>query len=350
MPLIRYGTRRVDFTVEGTGDAPPTYQALTALRTDVAERTRSFVPEACKDDTYLANSVVRLLEKDSKNSSIYRLLPLPVLGAITGEPGPALPVCMLSRLWWTAADVFDDLNDGSFDVARFGLSPSAATIASVACGTLLPLALIMRQELPATTRLDWIGQFISSNFSAANGQFADVASGVDAGSLGQVMDSYAAKSGAACARDVAMTAQLAGSDVATTEAWREFGRLFGVLRQLANDRKSLVRDVRDDEDLANGTQTLLLAEALATVPGHRRQAIRELSERARRDLTARTALRGQLIDHEVSGPYDSRVDEICRRLRETLAELAAPSRYRAAVEWMIDVSGEASKIQPLLRV
>nr|MDT0660934.1 hypothetical protein [Micromonospora sp. DSM 115978] len=324
--------------MRGLTDPPPTYEALSEQRTAVIEQTTAFVNDVCKDNPQLAGSVIRLLAADYKNVSIHRLLPLPVLGAITGDPGPAVPVCVLSRLWWTGADIFDDLNDGHFDVERVGMSPNEAMIASIACLTVLPTALIARQDLTAQMRMAWVGHLTDGNLDAANGQLADISSVLDAASLTDVMHSYTGKSGSACGRDLAMTAHLAGVDVATVAGWQEFGRRYGVLRQLANDRRSLCKDVRDDEDLANGTRTLLLAHALLGAPGDRQDRLRLLSERARLDLDARTELRGELTRADVAQRYDSYVTDLGRHLNQMVFDLAAPSRFRAAVEWMVDVS------------
>jgi len=330
--------------VRGITDPPPTYEALSARRADVVEQTTAFVDEVCKDNPQLAGSVIRLLEADYKNVSIHRLLPLPVLGAITGDALPAVPVCVLSRLWWTGADIFDDLNDGHFDAERVGISANKAMIASIACLTLLPSALIARQDLTAQVRMAWIGHLTDGNLDAANGQLADISSAIDADSLTDVMRSYSGKSGSACGRDLAMTALLAGVDAAAVAGWREFGRRYGVLRQLANDCRSVRKDVRDDEDLANGTRTLLLAHALVGAPGDHREHIRRLSERARLDLAARTELRGELTRPAVAERYDSHVTDLGRQANRMLFDLVAPSPFRAALEWMVDVSVESALI------
>lgn len=324
---------------------PPTYPALAAGRALVAERTEQFVRESCRERPHLAASVIRLLDADHKNSSIFRLLPLPVLGALTDDPEPALPICVLARLWWTGADVFDDLNDGDFSAERTGISAPEAAIAAVACLGLLPSTLIARSDLPPRLRGAWIERVNEGNLDAANGQLADVSAAVDLGSLLQVLDSYADKSGSACARDLAMTAELAGVDDSTVASWGEFGRTFGVLRQLANDRKSLTRDVSEDEDLANGTRTLLLAHALDAAQSERRRyALRDLSERARHDVAARAEVRRQLTSREVVLRYDAHVTRLGNHLRTELSHLAAPSPYRAAVEWMVRDSVDSSLI------
>ncbi|RMI32126.1 polyprenyl synthetase family protein [Nocardia stercoris] len=318
---------------------PPAYPELSAAQTRVVEQTIRCVDEICRRHPQLGSAVIRLLRTDYKNSSIHRLLPVPILGALTGETDPALPLCVLSRLWWTGADIFDDLNDGHFDPTRVGLSPGQATIAAVACMGLLPSALVAQQVTqPTAVRNAWIEQIADANLDAADSQLADISSAVDAGSVTDVLRNYAGRSGSACARDVAMTAELAGVTAAEVPLWREFGRRFGVLRQLANDRKSLLRDVRDDEDLANGTRTLLLAHALEGSTAQGRDEIHRVSDRARTDLAARAVLRDVLTHPDTTERYDAHVVEIGRQLKSTLVDLAAPSRHRAAVEWMIDES------------
>ncbi|MFI5998781.1 polyprenyl synthase [Streptomyces sp. NPDC051362] len=252
-----------------------------------------------------------------------------------------MPVAMLSRVWWTGAEIFDDLVDGDFDPGEVGLSDAQAGIASAACLMLVPQAMIEQQDLPDRLKAAWSQEFAVGSLSAAEGQLDDVSAGTGALSWAAVMRIYAGKSGAPYGRDAAMTAMLANVDEAAVRGWRAFGRLFGVLRQLANDRASATTE--GDKDLANGTRTLLLALAVEEADAREAQALKALSIDAMGDPEARVVLRQRLGRSRIVADYNRRVGVIHRRLSGLLAALAQPSEYRDLIQWMVDVSALDSR-------
>ncbi|MFE6904698.1 hypothetical protein ACFVFJ_49590 [Streptomyces sp. NPDC057717] len=310
-------------------------QALgTAVRTEV--------DLICADEPALHRAVVRLLEIDGSAVSPFRLLPFPLLGALTGNPDPALPVCVLSRIWWAGAEALDDLMDGQFDAETAGLAASQVTVASTACITLLPQELIARQRFPAAAETAWTHELTRATMRAAEGQLGDVAGSGKGPTWKNVMVGYAGKSGAAYARDAAMTARLADTETEHLNGWRSFGRLFGVLRQLANDRAA--HSAAQDTDLANGTWTLLLAHAAEFLPLAESRKLLDTYARAGHDLDVRQSVWSLLRRPDLANAYDQRMAILHGRLSVLLEKLAAPSRDRDLIQWMINVSADKAKL------
>ncbi|MDX3238309.1 polyprenyl synthetase family protein [Streptomyces sp. ME03-5709C] len=317
-------------------DISSAYRRLLGRQESISASLGSALDVLSGSQPSLAAAVRRLLDGDGSVHSPFRLLAFPVLGAISGDEEMALPVAMLSRVWWTGAEVFDDLADGEFDAAGTGLSGAQASIASASCLTLLPQALIAQQGLSARLTSEWTREFADASLSAAEGQLNDVSAGTGTISWSAVMRIYAGKSGVPYGRDAAMVAMLAHADDAAVRGWRAFGRLFGVLRQLANDRASAT-DIHD-EDLANGTWTLQLALALEESDPRDRQELASLHARAADDLSTRSMLRERLDAAGMAVAYGRRVEAMRRKLTGLLMALAGPSQHRDLMHWMIDVS------------
>jgi hypothetical protein len=308
----------------------------------VAADARVVVQEACADHPPLLEAVFQLLAHDGSQESVFRMIPFAVSAALTGDPAKALPVGSLSRLWWAGAETFDDLNDGKFDSRDAGLSSANATVASVVCITLLPQAAIGRGQFPTRTEYELTRELARASLSSANGQINDLSPIPGSYSWADTIGSYAEKSGAPYARDLAMIGHLAELDADALQGLRAFGRLFGVLRQLANDRAT--GSVEEDEDLINGTQTLLVAYAASVTSAAERTEFTSMQARARDDLRARRAFRERLHRADVVTGYNQRVDSIRRSMAKLLEQLAAPSSHRDLLGWMIDVSATAAKL------
>ncbi|MGW7047830.1 hypothetical protein ACWGDT_35110 [Streptomyces avermitilis] len=312
------------------------YQRLLAQQLSISASLRPTLDRLAEGQPSLAAAVGRLLDSDGSTSSPFRLLPFPILGAFALDEDLALPVATLSRVWWTGAEVFDDLADGEFDAADVGLTSAQASTASTACLVLVPQAMIEQLGLPERLRSAWSQELLAGSLSAAEGQLEDLSAGRGAMSWAAVMRTYAGKSGAAYGRDAAMTAMLASADEVVIRGWRAFGKLFGVLRQLANDQASASATV--DKDLANGTWTLLLALAVEGASTREAAVLEDLRVHAMNDLSARTALRRRLARSDILDAYKQRVGAIHRRLSNLLAEIAEPSEHRDLMQWMVDVS------------
>jgi hypothetical protein len=265
----------------------------------------------------------------------HRLLPLAIHGALTGDPSPAVSVCVVSTLWWAGAELLDDLAD----------QPSAANsvadmVVGIACLSAVPQLFIESLGLPAELRSQWSAELSQSSLRAAEGQIGDLAREPASLTWQRVMVSYSGKTGAAYERDAAMTCQLVGLEDEQTKGWRAFGRVFGVLRQLSNDHVHVAPEL--DEDLANGTPTLLLAHALGVASPGTRLRILQLRQAALRDLSSREGLRRLLNEPEFQEGYRQRLLAMRREAGSLLDLLTDPSEHRELIHFWIDAGVAAS--------
>jgi Polyprenyl synthetase len=323
-------------------EVTPMFGSLPALREPVIEAARSAVRQTCANQPPLRNAVLRLLDGDDSGNTVFRLLPAAVASAVTGDVSAALPVCVLSRLWWIGAETLDDLADGSFDAEAVGLSPKAATMAGLACFTLLPQAVIHQHGFDEPVERDLGWELVATSLHAVGGRIDDLTTGSNDYSMTRAMRGYRGRTGAAYARDLAMTGRLAGLGIAELAALRSFGRLYGVLRQLVDDR--VAARAEDEEDLTNGTRTLLIVHAVNAVPEADRDELVMLHRDARDDMAARRVLVDRLCEPDIAVGYDDRIDEIHRQLSTLLEQLAQPSDRRDLVQRLITVSAASAKL------
>jgi geranylgeranyl pyrophosphate synthase len=296
--------------------------------------------EICADTPVLRNSVLRLLHHDGSRSSLFRLLPWPVAGALGADPNDSSLSCVLSRLWWAGAETLDDIIDGDFAQKGVSLSPTQATIASISCLTVLPESVVARQGLRPELERDLRRDLTECSQQAAEGQIVDVLpSTFRTASWKSVMRSYAAKTGAAYARDVVMTARLIGSTEEDIYRWRAFGTLFGVLQQLVNDRVGLTAD--ETGDLAQGVATLLVAHTAEACSPSEREQLRLMAEEARSDEDARQELLRLLKDPDNLAGYNARIESIAGRLSQLWqTSTDGDSEYSHLAQWMLRTSME----------
>ncbi|MFI1036031.1 polyprenyl synthetase family protein [Streptomyces sp. NPDC020951] len=290
--------------------------------------------------------MLKLLDADSSAVSHHRLLACPITGMLAGDPGLALPVCVVSRIWWAGAETLDDLLDEQFDTGSAAMTRAAATVAGAACITLLPQAVVAEHGYAKDLETLLTRELTQGALHAADGQLADLSeSSRDSFSWKQVMTSYVGKTGAAYGRDAAMAAHLAGASASESRGWRTLGRLFGVLRQTANDRAYPTAE--QDADLRNGTRTLLLAYALESAEPYEAETLVKWSDAARHDMTARQELWDRLHGPAVAHGYNRRLRRIHGHVSGLLEQLAPPSTQRDLLQWMIDTSVVDSKVNPL---
>ncbi len=312
----------------------------------IVKTARSLAVDACLNHPQLRDAIVCILDSDSSQWNPYRLVPLVMLDALTGDPSPAEPICVLSRLWWAGAETFDDLTDGKFDSETAGIPLTSATIASIACMSLLPQAIISRHGFPEPLERALLSELVSTSLDAASGQLADLSPSVDGYSWKQSMRGYVGKCGAPYARDLAMTGLIAGTDTEHMVGLRLFGKLFGVLRQLANDRAEV--DPAEDEDLANGVHTLLIAHAATVLPDAERAALIALHVRARDNVDDRRDLMNRLRAPDIATGYNRRIDDLHGLTSTLLEQLVDPTEWRDLIQWMINGSAMTAKLVPLV--
>jgi len=306
--------------------------ALSTWEEQVSQRLHAVIDDACAVLPSLRAAVADLAVDDVP----YRLLAMAVHGALTGNPAPAMPVCVMSRLWWSGAEALDDVADDpsgrGWSACSFGKTLTAAT----ACLVLLPQVVLDREVLATEIRQDWQRELTMACLQAADGQLADLSEDDGDFSWSQVIASYRKKTGAPYARDAVMAARLTTADPQTLRGWRAFGSLFGLLRQLHNDAASATSE--KDEDLANGTRILRLAVALELSRPAVREILLELRRRARSDPAARAELRHRLDEPGIANRYTARIDTLRQHACALLDRLAAPSSHRDLLHRLVHTS------------
>jgi hypothetical protein len=324
-----------------TIDVTPVFRDINGMSSVVSALARQMVGQVCAAEEVLRWSVIQILERDQVGASPFRLMPLAVAGASGLRPTDAVAVGAISRVWWVGAETLDDIADGEFDSAYLGMSAAQAMIACTACLSLIPHKAAEMYAPSARLAAAWTGELASSSLQCAEGQLRDLARADDAVSWKQAMRAYAGKTGAPYARDAAMAALTAGLPGEQLRGWRSFGGLFGVLRQLANDRAG---DGADHADLANGTPTLLLAHTFEHATGPERDHLARLREAAAGDRAQRQRLHEELAGPGLAAGYNGRIDAIGGRLAALLDRLAAASGYRDLLHWMIRASADQGKL------
>jgi hypothetical protein len=326
-----------------TIDVTPALRDINGMNPAVSTLARDAVGHVCGAEELLRWSVTQILDRDQVSASPFRLMPLAIAGACGLRPADAVAVGAISRVWWVGAETLDDITDGEFDSARMGMSAAQAMIACTACLSLIPHKTAEMYAPSARLAAAWTGELTSSSLLCAEGQLRDLARAEDAVSWKQAMRVYAGKTGAPYARDAAMAAMAAGLPGEQVHGWRSFGSLFGVLRQLANDRAG---DGADSADVMNGTPTLLLGYVFEHLAGPGRDRLARLRKAAATDLAQRTLLHAQLAGAGLAVGYNGRIDAISGRLAALLDHLAAASRYRDVLQWMIRASADQAKLGP----
>jgi hypothetical protein len=320
----------------------------------IEAEARSGVETACLERSGpLAAGVLGLLDR-YPGSVPARLFGLLVAGALTGRPEDAVPVGTVSRLWWAGAQALDDLADTDIDgvpvrpaetATTMVDTPSAAqhmarsVLSAMACGTLVPFAVIEAQPLPPEITRSWRRTLLGTSLQATAGQLGDLAT-IGPFTWAQVIRNYRGKTGAPYGRDAVMAARLSTADPVHLRAWRGFGELFGLLRQVANDAAPTGSGT--NEDLANGTVTLSLAHALETSDPEARQRLLRLRQHARRDPQARTELAAALSRPDLKVGYAGRIGALRDQACTLLDRLASASDHRDLLHHLLHGSAQAA--------
>ena len=325
-----------------TIDVTPAFRDVSGMNSAVGVLARQAVGRACPAEEILSWSVTRILDRDQAGTSPFRLLPLAVAGGCGLALDAAVPVAAISRVWWAGVATLDDITDGEFDAARMGMPAAQALVASTACLSLIPQKAAQFYAPSARLAAAWARELTDSSLRCADGQLRDLVPGGGAVSWEQAMRTYAGKTGAPYARDAAMAALTAELPDGQVRGWRSFGALFGVLRQLANDRRGDA--CADDADLANGTSTLLLAHAFAQLTGPGRERLTRLRQAAAGDRAKRQQLHAQLTSAGLAAGYNTRIAAVSGCLAALLDRLASASPYRDLLHWMITASADQAKI------
>ncbi|MET8771594.1 class 1 isoprenoid biosynthesis enzyme [Streptomyces sp. NPDC004658] len=317
------------------------FSAHSGIDVRITNHIEEALRDTCSSTPALADAVRGLVRSDTEMPNPFRLIAQPTLGCLSGEPEDALPVCALSRVWWAGAETLDDLMDGHFNGPAAGMSHSTAMVAATACLTLLPQAIIRTQGYPAPLAVAMTSELVGTSLQCAAGQLDDIDTARPV-TWKQVMCNYAGKTGAPYARDAALVAHVAGLPADGIRAWRVFGSLFGVLRQLANDRA--YGSATEDADLANGTPTLVLAHAVETLPTPAAVELLDLHRSSRVDAAARTEIWHRLRARPVATGYNQRLAVMRARMLDLLRSLASPSDHRTLIERLIIMSAQKAML------
>ncbi|MEV8379172.1 polyprenyl synthetase family protein [Kribbella sp. NPDC056861] len=312
---------------------------MDSWSSEVGQGISEVLAAACPPRSLTGRTVAEVLRRDSYGGreGNPRLFALAVLGCLRADPTPAVDISVLSHLWWAGAEVLDDLIDRK-TAGHGSWSSGELLIGATACLDLLPQVVIDRSEVPAAIKDFWRKELVDGTLAAAEGQLSDLLPADGSVSWQQTMMSYLGKAGAAYGRDAAMAARLVTANPVQLRNWRDFGWLFGVLRQLRND---VLDSTGQLEDLTNSTPTLLLACAFETMSGSRRQGLRSLVADAAGCPADAVALRRLLTADDVITNYHSRVTSLGHRARSMLVRLASSgSSYPDALLWMIDEAVE----------
>jgi heptaprenyl diphosphate synthase len=314
------------------------------------------VEAACQDRSGLRAGLCALLDR-YPGSVPSKLFGIAVAGALNGRPEEAVPVGAVSRLWWAGAQALDDLAD-AVDVPVAPATPvtaagkaaarevtasaardaASSVLLAMACGTLVPFAVMDRQPLPPEIAESWRRTLLGTSLQATAGQLADLASFDGLCTWAHVIRSYRGKTGAPYGRDAVMAARLSTADPVALRAWRAFGELFGLLRQVANDAAHDGSGI--EEDLANGTLTLLLAHALETADPETHERLLRLRIRARRDPDARTELSAALRRPGVQAGYADRIGALRDQACALLDRLAPACEHRDLLHHLLHGSAQ----------
>lgn len=232
-------------------------------------------------------SSAELLEQVRPPLVFARLFAVVTAAAAGGSPHKAMPVSVLSSLWWAGLET--------------GTSATAAR---------LPLRHLRSLDITEDLRRGW---------STDLEETIDPRSGVRSG---------------AYARDAFMAARTcAPSD---GPRWREFGRLYGLLADQAAANS------------AGGSRTppLLLASACRVASTHRRQHLVRLGEEAGGNADARAALRDLSSAPDAVRLYDHEVRDVHARTVRTLADLCEANPYRTFLRSRVDGLLQHSLVHP----
>ncbi|MEU9840170.1 hypothetical protein AB0C69_13215 [Actinomadura sp. NPDC048032] len=237
-------------------------------------------------------------------------LPLLVHGAETGAPGPAMPVAVLHLLWWASARHLDDLTSAGAP-SPAGAAAGGRVLTALAVGGQLPGRLIAGMPVGAAVRAALADELSRAWVDAVDGRLRDLAERAPNATCESVLRGYEGRTGAPYAMAAASAARLAGADDHRVAGWRAYGRAFGVLCRLADDRRDLVSGRH--EGLAAGTATHLLVHLLAGLPPARRREALALHASARHSASARAEMAAWMLDEEVAESHAASVAPLAGR-------------------------------------
>lgn len=234
------------------------------------------------------------LEVKARDSCLsFISLPLIVYASIAGKENAAIRIAVASLFLFLAADIADDVADGDF-AKHWGddVSSSEGILASgLFASALAPLAL---NDASIQNQCSCLIKTTLSKciLSMAAGQQGDLQSSgsLHSTSPEQVIENVQGKSGEEIAGFFLMAAQFAGADECLASEYYSIGRLVGTAGQIMSDCYELY-NVREGQDLVNGTATLPLAMHFQTLNEDSKYDFLNLLKLAQHDEEARDRVR-----------------------------------------------------------
>jgi hypothetical protein len=231
-----------------------------------------------------------------------RLFAALVAGAAGGSPHEAIPVSVLSSLWWT------------------GVETTSGTVAET---LRLPLNHLRSLSIGPRLRHDWARELVRSFVPSGQKTLADQAVDLAAVRQRYLTPTCTTRRSAAYARDAIMAVRLLGVSEARSEKWRDFGALFGSLMDLAA-ACSLVAVDSAPVRAAPVISPLLFAHAVASASAHRRRHLLHLAEEAEHDADARAVLHELVHSRPGALAYHHDLATLHSRARDCLLRLCVP--------------------------
>jgi len=282
-----------------------------------------------------ASALARLSTQRAPEVIRDRLFAVAVLGSTRGSrgaPAEALPVSVLSALWWASTPVpehvVDVTSSGHSTTQVWALPDGFATVA------LLSMRYLDGARIPQRTRWQWSQDVVRSTLAATEGRLVKNRRHSWEVSRGDAIANCLGRSGGAYARDALMAARVHAGEAA--EEWRKFGMQYGLLHQLRGNRTEI--SIEHDADLANAVPTLLLAHAFALAKPARQAELVHLRLAAMHDLNARSILRELLHAETVVDSYRADIDGMHRQACRRLGSLCGNTEFRDVLRAELDTS------------
>jgi len=263
-------------------------------------------------------------------------LPLLVFESLTGDWRKAVPLAAATTLVFIGVDVLDDLMDGDVSVHWPGRPTAEILLGGATLITAAPQLILADIEATASVRARLQRLLAQGMLEMSGGQLADIQNtGRPFVSLGQVMDSVEAKSGAMLATFAEMAVVLAGAKQSAHPEFKEIGRLVGVASQLRSDCRDLFGAPRS-RDLQNGTRTAPIVMRMEQLEQSGRAAFLKRLQRASHDDCALTELRQELIESNILGDVATLIELYCQTAHQLLDEGTASNNGRIGLRNMIN--------------
>ncbi|MEU7481566.1 hypothetical protein AB0A63_36710 [Lentzea sp. NPDC042327] len=242
------------------------------------------------NDHRAAPSSAELLKQVESPLVFARLFAVVTAAAAGGSPHKAMPVSVMSSLWWAGAET------------RTG-----------AAATRLPLSYLRSLDITEELRRTWTADLEEA--------------AADPGSTSSARSN-------AYARDAVMAVRTCAA--ADGPRWREFGRLYGLLADQA-----AANSAGDDR-----TPPLLLANACKIASTHLRQHMIRLGEEAGGNAHARMVLRDLSSTPGAVRLYAREVRDLHSLAVTTLTDLCEPNPYRSFLRSRLDGLVQHSLVHP----